>query len=188
MTRLFKRAHLRAPIKTELLYEDEGSVLTGMCKNISEGGILICHLSHVPTINIIPLMVDLPLYPEFSSLNFMKLDHNSPMEFERAVIRLRAKMVRSFEGKSEVQQILMPHIGCQFIEPDRDAIKKINLYVSLFARNTVTLLTMFEQAGRNQKQVPLLRYLAKTLGYDDKMQLALLRQKILHDYQSLESL
>jgi len=183
-----KRAYLRAPIKTELLYEDEGAVLTGRCKNISEGGILIGDLSHVPEINVIPLLIDLPLYPDFARLNIFKIDFNSKMEIERKIVRLRCKIVRSFQGKSEVEQALLPFIGCQFVEPSPESILVIREYVSLFARNIVFLLTLFEQSGRNQKQLPLLRYLAKTLGYDDKMQLAFLRQKILHDYQSLESL
>ena len=52
------------------------------------------------------------------------------------------------------------------------------------AKNIIFLLGLFQKSS----QVEALRNVAKMLGYNDQEKLTLLRQKVLHGYQSLESL
>ena len=62
----FRRAHLRAPLNSILLYEDDGHVFKAGTINISEGGVLLENLPRIPEINAMPLMINLLFLPELS--------------------------------------------------------------------------------------------------------------------------
>jgi hypothetical protein len=186
MKERFKRAYSRAPLVTEFLYEDEGNVLRAQAKNISEGGILLENLPHVPEIDLIPLMIDLPVYPIFSQMNNIRLMNAHNVDLERKILRVKAKIVRTFEASSEVDAIFVPMIGCEFVNPSVVALETICEYVNVFAKNTIFLLSLFENGSK--KDVDCIRQVAKYLGYNSKAKLLVLRQKVLHDYQSLEDL
>lgn len=188
MTYQFTREHLRAPLYRAALYEDDGSVLRAKTKNISEGGILLGELGHVPAINLIPLMFELPVYPDLQKTNISAADVNSLMDFDVEIVRLRAKIVRSFEGTSEVDQVFVSNIGCEFVLLSDENKKKISDYVSRYARNIVYFLGLFESKKGSSRNSEQIRAVAKVLGYDYKAPIAVLRQKVLHDYQSLEGL
>lgn len=184
----FQRKHLRAPLKSEALYIDDDHVFKARTLNISEGGILLCELPHVPDINAIPMMVALIHYPKLGTLSPEKIKSLNPAEFPRSVIKLKARMVRTFEGKSTVEKLFLTHIGCELYPPPEEVKKEIIEYVNTFAKNTVYLLSLFESNHHKKEQVELVRKVAELLGYDATMAMPLLRQKVLHDYQSLESL
>jgi hypothetical protein len=182
-----KRRYLRAPLNNEFLFEYEGDALKGRVKNISEGGILIHELQRVPEVNRFPLMIEIPTLPDFNKISndgFMKF--KSLNDFPSQVIRMRGRIVRSFKGQSETQKVFVDNIGCEFFDPEESNIKLIREYVSQYARNIIFLLNQFE--NNTGKNADLVRKIAILLGYHQVDRLPLLRQKVLHDYQSLESL
>ena len=182
----FRRVHLRAPLFTEILYEDNGDVLKGSVNNISEGGVLLENLPHVPEINLMPLLIDIPEFPIFSQIAKEKFFNLKTENLEREVIRVRAKIVRTFEAESAVDAIFVPKIGCEFVKPSSEIQESINHYVEVFAKNMVYLLSLFENG--NKKDIDTIRHIAGFLGYKPQEKLVILRQKVLHDYQSLDSL
>lgn len=184
----FQRKHIRAPLKSEALYIDDEHVFKARTLNISEGGILLCELPHVPDINAIPMMVALIQFPKLGNLSPEKIKALSAHEFSRSVIKLKARMVRTFEGKTTVEKLFLTHIGCELYPPSADALDEIVEYVNTFAKNTIFLLSLFESNHHKKDQIDLVRKVADVLGYDSTMPMPLLRQKVLHDYQSLESL
>ncbi len=184
----FQRKHIRAPLKSEALYIDENSVFKARTLNISEGGILLSELPHVPEINAIPMMVALIHYPKLGTLSPEKIKSLNTDSFSRSIIKLKARMVRTFEGKSTVEKLFLTHIGCELYPLSEDTQKEIVDYVNTFAKNTVYLLSLFESNHHKKEQVELVRKVAEILGYDSTMAMPLLRLKVLHDYQSLESL
>ena len=184
MKKRFKREYLRAPLVTDLLYEDEGNVLRAKAKNISEGGILLENLPHVPDVDRISLMIDLPIYPVFSQMNRTRLMNAHNEDLDRKIFRVQAKIVRSFEAASEVDAIFVPMIGCELVSPTVEVLETICTYVDVFAKNTIFLLSLFENGSK--KDVEAIRQVAKFLGYNSEAKLLVLRQKVLHDYQSLE--
>lgn len=183
-----KRKHLRAPLRTEFLYNSDGYALKGRVINISEGGILLSELPQIPPINAIPIIVEMPEYPDFQKLGTERILKLRKEAIGRRVVRMRAAIVRSFEGKTEVEKVFVTNIGCKFVNPPVELINEIRDYVSLFARNTIYLLQLFESMGKSQTQRDVLRQISSFLGYDHTEKIAILRQKVLHDYQSLESL
>lgn len=181
----FQRAFLRAPLKTQVLFQDDEYVLKARILNISEGGILLENLPHIPEVPAIPLVLDLPSIPDLLSTPKPQLLHLKLEELPRKIIRVKARLVRKFEGESEIDALFVTKIGCEFVkatEEERDVIRE---YVARFTKNIVFLLNQFESSN---KDLEVLRKTAELLGYGGEEKIAFLRQKVLHDYQSLESL
>jgi hypothetical protein len=184
----FKRTSLRSPLKAFILFENEGYVFKAQTLNISEGGVLLSDLPIVPEINAIPLMLSIPKFPELSSLSHDVIKNLKIDDLDKDIFRMKARLVRTFEGKSAVDKIFVTQIGCEFVKPSETNIKLISNYVSTFAKNIIYLLNLFESMNKNPKNIELIRVVADLLGYDSNEKIAMLRLKVLHDYQSLESL
>ncbi|AYF45349.1 MULTISPECIES: PilZ domain-containing protein [Halobacteriovorax] len=182
------RQYLRAPVNQEMLYLCDDYVLKAKCSNISEGGMLISDMGRVPEKSRFHTMISLIQYPEFSKLSTQKLlsiDHSA---FDIEVLRCEVDVVRSFEGLSEVEKILLPSIGAKFSEVSSGNMALIKAYVQTFSKNMIYLLTQFENSSKKKGNIVQLRKTAALLGYDSSLKIPLLRAKVLHDYQSLESL
>ena len=188
MSSKLQRKYLRAPLKSVCLYVDGEHVLKARVLNISEGGILLSELPHIPEINSLPLAIDLVQFPRLQGLTHEQIKVLNVSEFDRVVLKTKARMVRTFEGQSNVDKIFVNFIGCEFFNPTTDFKVAVFQYVETFAKNTVYLLSLFESLGNRTEQLELLRSVAHLLGYDRRMKIPLLRAKVLHDYQSLESL
>lgn len=180
------RSHLRAPLYRDVLYLDEGHVLKCFGANVSEGGILLGLFPHVPNINLMPLLVEIPRYPLFSQMDKDEICHLKADTIPSEIVRMRGKIVRSFEGKSDIDKIFIQNIGCQFIDTDI-AKKIIPDYINIFTANIVFLLGLFENSHRQEEQIAVIRNISNILGHKKDESLSILRQKILHDYQSLKS-
>lgn len=182
-----KRAHLRAPLHEGILFECDQYVLSGMCSNISEGGLLIEHLSLVPEKKNFNVIVPLVYFPDFSKMNIGKLLSTTRETFERDVIGLNVSFVRSFEGLNQVDKTLQTSIGVSFNNLSNENRNLIQAYVQTYAKNIVYLLSLFEHNDRKTSSVALIRKTSELLGYNSDEKISVLRLKILHDYQSLES-
>lgn len=183
-----QRKFLRAPLKSVCLYVDGEHVFKARVLNISEGGILLSDLPHIPEINSLPLAIDLPQFPRLNALSLEQVKSLDKEEFPRLIIKTKCRMVRTFEGLRPVDRIFVNFIGCQFYDPSTEFKMAVFSYVETVAKNTVYLLSLFESLGKRNDQLELLRSVAHILGYDRNMKIPLLRAKVLHDYQSLESL
>lgn len=183
-----QRRHLRAPVNDDILYICDDFVLSGRCVNISEGGLLLSELGKVPEERQFEILMPLIQYPEFSKLSSQKVIGIERSSFETEIIRAKVDVVRSFEGMSEVQKILMKSIGTKFVQLGTADKALVQSFVQTFAKNLVFLLTLFESKSAKGVNVVYLRKIADLLGYESTLKLPLLRQKVLHDYQSLESL
>nr|BDT27267.1 PilZ domain-containing protein [Bacteriovorax sp. HI3] len=183
-----QRKYLRAPLKSQALYVDDEHVFKARILNISEGGVLLSELPHIPEINSLPIALNVIQYPRFHGMPLDELKQLSVEDFPRVILKTKVRMVRSFENQSNVDRVFINFIGCEFYNPPADFKLTIFQYVETFAKNTVYLLSLFESLGNRTEQLETLRTVAHLLGYDRRMKIPLLRAKVLHDYQSLESL
>ena len=181
----FQRAFLRAPLKTTVLFQDDEYVLKARLLNISEGGVLLENLPHIPEVPAIPLVLDLPRIPDLLTLPASQLLHLKLEDLPRDIIRIKCRLVRKFEGESEIDALFVTKVGCEFVKADEEERSKVREYVARFTKNIVFLLNQFESSSKN---LDVLRKTAEILGYGGDEKIAFLRQKVLHDYQSLESL
>jgi hypothetical protein len=183
-----QRKFLRAPLKSVCLYVDGEHVFKARVLNISEGGILLSELPHIPEINSLPFAIDLPQFPRLQGMSLEQLKILNNEDFPRRILKTKGRMVRSFENQSAVDRVFINYIGCEFYNPSSEYKMAVFQYVETFAKNTVYLLSLFESLGSRTEQLEILRAVAHILGYDRRMKVPLLRAKVLHDYQSLESL
>lgn len=183
-----QRKHLRAPLKSTCLYVDEDHVFKARVVNVSEGGILLSDLPHIPEINSLPIAINLIHHPKLNVMTIEQLRAINVDDLPRTILKTKARMVRSFEGQSNVDKVFVNFIGCEFYNPAPDFRAVIKEYVEVFAKNTVYLLSLFESLGNRSEQLEMLRLVSQLLGYDSSMKIPLLRAKVLHDYQSLEGL
>lgn len=185
MEKVFKRRHVRAPHFSHVLYLHEDHVLKGESQNISEGGILIRNLPLLPQDEIFYAMTTLCRTPDFASAGVERLMSCTMEEFPFQVIRFQGKIVRQFEGKTEIDKIFMNHIGCEIFALSEESLDVINKYVSSYAKNMLFVLEQFESSHKHSEFS--LTHLASLLGHPvDKFNLVQLRHRLLHDYQSLE--
>ncbi len=184
----FQRKYLRAPLKSACLYVDGEYVFKARVINISEGGILLADFPHVPEINSLPLAVSFVQLPRLQNLGMEEIKILNREDFPRVILKTKARMVRTFEGQGPVDKIFVNYIGCEFFNPSTEFKVEVFKYVETFAKNTIYLLSLFESLGNRSEQLEILRIVAHLLGYDRRMKIPLLRAKVLHDYQSLESL
>jgi hypothetical protein len=183
-----QRKYLRAPLKSTALYVDDEHVFKSRILNVSEGGLLLSELPHVPEINSLPIVINMIVYPRFQNLSLEELKQLSTDDLPRVILKTKVRMVRTFENQSVVDRVFVNFIGCEFYNPEQEFKIAIFNYVENFAKNTIYLLSLFESLGNRVEQLETLRAVAHLLGYDRRMKLPLLRAKVLHDYQSLESL
>jgi hypothetical protein len=183
-----QRKFLRAPLKSTALYVDGEHVFKAKILNVSEGGILLSELPHVPEMNSFAVAFNLINYPRFQGMPFDELKQLSTDDFERVILKTKIRMVRTFENQSHVDRVFVNYTGCEFSTPTPEFKQTIAGYVETFTKNTVYLLSLFESLNNRSEQLEILRTIAHLLGYDRRMKIPLLRAKVLHDYQSLESL
>jgi len=186
MSSSHRRLSLRAPLKTFVLYDDDHFGFKAKAINISVSGLLLENLPHVPEVSALYLLLDLPQFPHFQSLGNEKIKKLDALSFPRKIIRAKSKIIRSFEGQTEVDKIFIQKIGLEFVDLSQEKKDHIESYVTTFTKNIIYLLSLFESGTQTQNEV--LYHASKILGYTADKNLANLRQKILHDYQSLEGL
>lgn len=182
------RRHLRAPLISNALYVDDDHVFKAKTLNISEGGVLLAELPHVPEINALPVAINLISYPRFQGKSLDEVMSFSVDDFPRKILKTKLKMVRTFTNQSPVDRVFVNFIGCEFHHPAPELVEEIKTYVETYTKNTVYLLSLFESLRNKPDQVEYLRQIAFLMGYDRRLKVPLLRAKVLHDYQSLESL
>lgn len=185
---IHRRGYLRSPLKTTFLYVDDGHVFKGKINNISEGGVLLGEMPHIPDEKLFSILIDLPKFPEFSKYSLKKMMFLDADNLEREIIKAEVKIIRTFDGISEVERIFINNIGGEFsIISARDR-EKISKYVTTYAKNIVYLLGYFEIGMKKKEHLDLVRSLLFLMGYNGREKISILREKLLHDYQSLESL
>ncbi len=185
-----RRKNLRAPLHGDFLYDYKDFLLKGTIVNISEGGICVGELSKIPDLKFISGMFALPLYPDLSHLDQRHLSMQDMQQVEKKIVKGNLKIVRSFSGEDKLDGIFLREIGCQFVDLSFDDRNLIIEYVYTYSKNMTFLLGLFESVNKTNdlKVIENLKWCAGFLGYNGTLELTTLRQKILHDYQSIKSL
>lgn len=182
----YSRTHLRAPLKTYVLYEDDSYVFKAKLMNISEGGILIQQLPHFPNNEVVPIMFSLPNYLEFPKLKREEILSLSFDSTEKKIFRAKIKTIRRTQSTTSVEQIFQIGIGGKFIELTPHTQKAITNFVQTFTKNLVYLLNLLEINADAGPHGDLIKHLSLLFGYEPSLTLSEIHQLVRHDYQSLE--
>lgn len=179
-----KRRYLRAPMNNECLYKDSDTISSAHVYNISEGGCLLGRIQNEPSSEQFTTFLDIPCIPDFTKLSVNEIMMTGVESFSREVIGTVVETRRS-----KIDQLTgLYEIGCEFVDIRRESQEKINDYVRNFSVNTVFSLTLFEQGTHRDEVKNLIRQCSTLLNYEKGLSMAKIREQLLHDYQSLESL
>lgn len=178
-----RRKHLRAPLHTNFLFKNENQVCKGVVLNISEGGLLLSGLSKPMTVDCLEIFFDLPQIVKFSNLPITDILSLGAENFKHFIYKAELEIRRQFQNPDSHY-----NLGCEFLKLDDEARIRIKDFVSNYASNIVFTLSLFEQGVHRQDVKDLIRKSVSLLNYPQIEKLPELRQKLLHDYQSLESL
>jgi len=178
------RKHLRAPINSTIIYVKGGQVLKGNLVNISEGGLLARHFPSMEVDEMVDAMVEIPEYPTFQNQSRAEIKNLSVEAIQKKIFRIKLKAARKLVDPTSSGPIPQNFVGMYFINLAQDAQIFVSAYVKSFSQNIIFLLKLLE----NQKDLELedIRHMANLLNYPADLKISLLRQKILHDYQSLQ--
>lgn len=178
------RQHLRAPIYAEAIFAEETITLPGYCSNVSEGGCFLKSNNNKVSNTVFSVMFLITQYPDFYSLTRSELFALNRDTLQNYVIRAKVVVRRTIQISDD--QFRFGH-GCKFINITSDEKVLIDNYVKRYSRNIVFVLNLFEALDNTNNNVSLIRSLTRFLGYSENLKLPFVRQKLLHDYQSLES-
>ena len=166
------------------MYKDSRGVRKGTVENISEGGVYLTGLDDTPPNQIFDVFFDLPEIVNFSGLPMSEILSLGRESFKHHVFHAELEVKRS----NDIGHNNSLAIGCEFFKIDSDQQDLIKRYVSNYATNIVFTLSLFEQGIHRREVKELVMKSVDLLNYPRIEKTADLRQKLLHDYQSLESL
>lgn len=179
-----KRKHLRAPLTTEVVYVKGGQVLKGRLVNISEGGLLARYFPSLDLDEEIHALINIPEYPPFQNQSLEEVRQLHKENLPHRIFRVKLKASRKLVDPTSEESIPQNYVGLYFVSVSSEAQIFISTYVRAFAQNIIFLLKLLE--GQRTQDIEDVRHMAKLLNYEDGLKVSLLRQKILHDYQSLQ--
>ena len=171
-------------MNTECLYKDSEFIGKALVYNISEGGVLLGELVNTPDSEQFTIFIEIPKLPDFTKMSTSELMLVGPESFSRDIVGTIVENRRSHKN----DETGLFQIGCEFVDIRREAQEKISDYVRNFSVNTVFALTLFEQGTHRPEVKSLIRQCSTLLNYGKGLSMAKIREQLLHDYQSLESL
>ena len=179
-----RRKHLRAPLNTHYLFEGDRVIEKGLVENISEGGLLLSGRQMNSPKKPFSIYFDLPEIVNFSSMPISEILSVGKENFKHHIIFAELEMRRALPEGENKKHLL----GCEFTNIDHDSQSLIKEYVSNYAANIIFTLALFEQGVHRQDVKELIQKSVNLMNYPLVDKMTDLRQKLLHDYQSLESL
>jgi len=183
---LGNRKHLRVPLSSWFLYEDEGFVYKSRLVNISEGGILIESLPHVPSHSPVAVMVDIPKLPLLEGLSLSELMELRPYSFEHDLLRAQIETLRRSEMTTPVDQVFARHIAGKWFHPSSQLNQSIRAYVNSFCTNLAALWGYYLKTNGDPDRIKKVRLWANLLGYEGEAKLSFLHQQLQKDYGEIQ--
>ena len=182
----FQRSHLRSPMKSRVVFSLGNKVGMSHTINISRGGLLVNEIEGAKVGDKVWTFIELVILPTFSEQSEESILSIDEREFEKEILSIKFEIVRIFDGPTQTSDKKVSQMGTRFDNIDTETQKTIDSYVETFKKNVVYLLTLIERLGRSSGPPGVFKKVANLLGYNPEEKIALLRQKVLHDYQSLE--
>lgn len=185
--RNYQRTSLRAPYFESILYTDKNFVFKARALNISEGGLLLDQVPHLPVeSDSISMMISLTQYPYFKNFNLERLENFSTDMLRNTIVRVQGEIVRTFEVANKIDEAFVKRIGVKFISIDRDRELLIKDYVNTFSSNLIHLQILIDTLNSKRSNIKKIRILSSILGYQVDLKMSLLYKKVQYDYKSLQ--
>ena len=181
----YNRISLRAPLKSEVIFAVGDICTKALAINVSKNGVLMQMPVALPAVTVelpVALMLDIPFLRDLAKLSREKLMDLDPSEYQRNIIHCLGRLKRINVSTP------MPQYGVHFDRLEEITTDQIEKYVYSFEKNITYLLNLIEDLGVKKENFAIAKKVAELLGYSFEEKIAVLRQKVLHDYQSLKEL
>lgn len=182
----YQRKFLRAPYGQEILFSDEGFVYKGKGMNISEGGILLDEIGHIPNDEENNFLAFLPEYPQFKNYSLEKILSFNSEHFTGQIIRFKAKLARRKNSRNHVEGVFQSQIAFEMVDISKVNAMKLSRYIDVFASNLIYLQILLDNINSDKNNIIKFRRLASYLGHNSEDKISVLRVNIEHDYKSLQ--
>lgn len=186
MIKNYQRRHLRAPFREYVLYEDNGIVLKGLGRSLSEGGMLLDEVPRFPLQDEFNLMFSLKLVPILRNFSLERLQTFHLDIFQKHILRAKVRVVRREEFNKDINNLFKLKLGLEFTSILPGDQKFIEDYVAGFSSNIIYLQTLIDSFNASSEIQNKVRVLAKILGYDGDMKISQLRSVVAQDYKNLQ--
>lgn len=187
MRKDYQRKYLRAPFRDEVLFSDEGFVFKGKGLNISQGGILLEHIGHIPVEGQNHFLVYLPEFPLFKNYSLAKILSFNRENFLGDLVRFSAEMVRKDHGLESCEEgVFRTRIAFEFTNIAKMNLIKLSKYIDTYSSNLIFLQLLLDSVSSDKDNLMKLRKVSSYLGYAPEEKLAILRKQIERDYKSLQ--
>lgn len=182
-----KRQFARAPLRSFVLYSDEGFVFKAKLLNISAGGMLLESLPHIPAAEVVPFYLDIPEMKVMHNLSDDEIFSINHYDIKRNFIRVKGKTVRRVTPTSNIDDLFV-QVGSEFLEfEDKDSREIVEKYVIIFKQNIKFLKGLLEEYA-DEIDKRRIDKVSELLGYGQIKDLMLLHKKIVSDTQGLFSI
>jgi len=182
----YQRKYLRAPYWQEVLFTDEDYVFKGSGLNISEGGILLDKIGHIPTDEENHFLVYLPEYPKFKNYNLDKILNFNPEHFVGQTIRFSAALIRKGKSYHNLGGVFLSQIAFETKHISKGDRLKLSRYIDTFSSNLIYMQVLLDQLNSDKDNILKLRKIASYLGHSYDEKISVLRVKIESQYKSLQ--
>ena len=186
MSKNYQRKHLRAPYWQHILFVDEGHVHKGKGLNISQGGLLLHEIGHLPKGGEVQFLIYLPEFPLFKNYNLEKVQSFNPDNFIGQTIRFSAKHITRGEKISETEGVFMSKIAFEINQISKVDSMKLSRYVDNLSSNLIHLQVLLDNLNSDETNLLRLRKIASYFGHSFDEKISVLKHDIEHDYKSLQ--
>ena len=180
-----QRIFPRAPLSGHVLGFGK-DIFKSQTLNVSIAGLLFESVESLEVGSEISLAFDLPVIKDFTKTKEEKLFQLDKGEFQRSVIRVKAKVARHFQGKNPIGEGEVNQTAVEFVDISEEIKDHIQKYVDRFKKNLELLLHDIEELGRSNTHGGRIKKVAELLGYGEVHKISVLRQRVSHHYQGLQ--
>jgi hypothetical protein len=183
--RSYQRQFMRVPYNVCVLGCSGEEIFKAQSLNLSEGGILLSHVSLVPTEALSTLIVPLKIWPLFKNMTVGELSAEVQGKQSLKIVSLKAALKRSQQKASLAQILFEEQLAYEFdLSTLREQTFLKKTIDSVMAN--ITYLQMLIDSWRDDPMIKQrVSLCAEILGYAKTEKIAELRHKVMKDYQSM---
>lgn len=184
MSRDYKRAHIRAPLRDSILYLYNEKVYHGHVLNISEGGLLLESVFVDFKRPEILSMINVLHLPYFKNMTFEDLLAFEINDHSKSVLKLKIEILRG-QSQQDDMKGKVSMAGGRFVNISKHDTSHIAEYVKRSASNVIHCLMGLDQSSDQEFTKKSLKGL-ELMGYDMTDSRAQLRKTLYQDYLNLQ--
>jgi hypothetical protein len=185
MDRTIFRKYSRAPLRTQILFEDEKYFHLARVLNISMNGVLLDELPYFPRKDEILVFLDIPQVHSLKDFTLESLLELQEGKKNRDIFKVKTQIVRKDAKNLGLEKLMRFKLAGTFVYENPEMRNAIQNYIDSYIYNIVYLVRIFEKDHLSDEETEKALLLAHILDYDSSVGVSMLREKVALDYRNL---